>query len=56
MELIKKYNSIDYAKDVAKKYGELAKIAVEENMNKLPNNEYTTMLLSSIKDLYSRNK
>ncbi|MCL5423491.1 MAG: polyprenyl synthetase family protein [Candidatus Marsarchaeota archaeon] len=56
LELIKKYDSIDYAKDVAKKYGELAKIAVEENMNKLPNNEYTTMLLSSIKDLYSRNK
>lgn len=56
IEMIDKYGGLDYARETAKKYGGLAKTAVEENRDKLPNNEYAELLLSSMKELYSREK
>ncbi len=53
-EMIAKYGGLDYARETAKKYGMLAKASVEESRDKLPNNEYASMLLSSIEELYNR--
>ncbi len=56
VETINRYNGIDYARDVAKGYGEKAKAAIEESRGKLPNNDYTAILLSAMEELYSRKK
>ncbi len=56
ISLIEKYRSIDYAREVARKNGALAKAAIEENKDKLPDNGYTPILVSFIKELYSRDK
>ncbi len=55
-EMISKYGGLEYAKELAQKYGDMAKSAIEENWSKLPNNEYTSILLSSMNELYSRKK
>ncbi|MGC8628833.1 MAG: polyprenyl synthetase family protein [Candidatus Micrarchaeia archaeon] len=54
--VIEKYNSINYAQEVAKKYGELAKSKIEQYKDKLPQNEYTQILISAMEELYVRKK
>lgn len=55
-DMIEKYKGIEYARSVANKYGNMATEAINENIDKLPQNEYTSIFSSAIKDLYIRNK
>ncbi len=54
--MIEKYHGIEYAQEVAKKYGEMAKSKIEEYKDKLPQNEYTQILVSAMEELYVRKK
>lgn len=56
LEMINKYNSIEYAKKIGEHYAEIAKQTIDKNLSKLPNNEYSLILLSAIHELYSRDK
>ncbi len=56
IEIIDKYDGIEYAKSRAKAYGEEAKSIIERYKNALPNNEYTETMLSAVEELYMRKK
>lgn len=55
-DIIAKYDGIGYAKSIAEKHGKLAKQITEENMDKLPQNEYTPITISALEELYQRKK
>ncbi len=52
--LIEKYKSLDYARKVAEKYGEKAKVAVKKHGATFPDNDYKKILLSALEELYVR--
>lgn len=56
VETINKYDGIGYAKQRAKAFGEEATAMIEKYRSILPNNEYTTIMLSAIEELYVRDK
>ncbi len=56
LKLIDKYKGIEYAKKIGEHYTQIAKQNIEKYLTKLPNNEYSLILLSAIQELYSRNK
>lgn len=56
VDLVNKYGCIDYAKDIARSYGEKARDAVEKYKNRLPTNEYTDIMLSAMEEMYMRSK
>ncbi len=56
IDLINKYDSINYTRKIAEQYGEAAKEKIKEHINKLPQNEYTQVLMSAIEELYQRNR
>ncbi len=56
LQVIDKYNSIDFVKNIGEKYTADAKKNIEKYTDKLPDNEYKQILLSAINELYSRNK
>ncbi|MGC8699818.1 MAG: polyprenyl synthetase family protein [Candidatus Micrarchaeia archaeon] len=55
-EMIEKYDGLGYAKETAKRYGEEAEKKVKEISKELPENEYKSILLSAIEELYVREK
>ncbi|MGC8680320.1 MAG: hypothetical protein ACP5T6_03420, partial [Candidatus Micrarchaeia archaeon] len=50
------FSAIGYAKSVAEKYGNEATELIKENLDKLPQNEYTSIFTSAIQNMYKRNK
>ncbi|MEM3883992.1 MAG: polyprenyl synthetase family protein, partial [Methanothrix sp.] len=54
--IIEKYDGIDYAKGVAKKYGSKAQELVEQYASTIPKNEYTDIIISAMQKLYKRDK
>lgn len=56
VDLVEKYNSIEYAKKIAEKYGELAKRAIRMHESLFPDNEYKRIMLSAMEELYVRKK
>ncbi len=55
-DLIDKYNSIDYARSVAEKYGNEAKLAVDKYIGSMPVNGYRDIVLSAVEEMYVRKK
>ncbi|MGC8676234.1 MAG: polyprenyl synthetase family protein [Candidatus Micrarchaeia archaeon] len=55
-DIIYKYDGIAHAQEIAKKYGEIAKSRIEQYKDKLPQNEYTQILVSAMEELYVRKK
>jgi geranylgeranyl diphosphate synthase type II len=55
-DIINKYDGIGYAKEMAEKYGEEATRLVEKHLPELPQNEYTDILISAMKEMYTRKK
>ncbi|VVB77407.1 Geranylgeranyl diphosphate synthase [uncultured archaeon] len=55
-EVIAKYDGIGYAKETAKRYGQMAAEAMQRHSEELPNNEYKQLMMSAIEELYVRNK
>ena len=56
VKMVDKYHGIEYANEVAGKYGQQAKNAVEKYRSRLPKNEYTGIMLSAMEELYVRKK
>ncbi len=56
LQIITKYNSIDYIRKVGESYIAEANKNIEKSLDKLPNNEYTKILLTAVQELYSRTK
>jgi geranylgeranyl pyrophosphate synthase len=56
VEMVNKYRGLDYARELAEKYGAFAKDAVAKYRSKLPQNEYTNIMLSAMEELYVRKK
>jgi geranylgeranyl diphosphate synthase type II len=55
-EMIDKYGGLDYARETAMKFGNLATEAIERYKDRLPQNEYTQIMLSAMEELYVRKK
>ncbi|MGC8587030.1 MAG: polyprenyl synthetase family protein [Candidatus Micrarchaeia archaeon] len=55
-DIIYKYDSISYAKARAKQFGENAERKISEYKDRLPQNEYTDILISAMEELYLRKK
>lgn len=55
-EMIAKYGGLDYAKGAAERYGAQAKAVIEKYRDRLPQNEYTPIMLSAVEELYVRDK
>jgi geranylgeranyl diphosphate synthase type II len=55
-EMVEKYKGLDYAKEVSKKHGAMAAESIEKYRSRLPQNEYTEIMLSAMKEMYERNK
>jgi len=55
-EMIDKYHGLDYARQMAEAYGNKAKETVEKYKDNLPQNEFTSLLMSAMEELYIRNK
>ncbi len=55
-EMVEKYRSLDYARETAERYGHIARQTIDRNRSKLPNNEYTEVMLSAVEELYLRKK
>ncbi|MDE1860172.1 MAG: polyprenyl synthetase family protein [Candidatus Micrarchaeota archaeon] len=56
VKTINKYDGLGYAVDIAERYGEEAKKAIEDYKNELPDNEYREIMLSAIEEMYKRKK
>lgn len=54
IDIIEKYKSIDYAKGLAEEYGMKATKTIEKYKKKLPDNEYRSIMLSAIEEMYRR--
>ncbi len=55
-DVIEKYDGIAYARGRAKQFGENAEQKINEYKSKLPQNEYTDIMLSAVEGLYVREK
>ena len=56
VDMINKYNGIEYARERAEHYASLAQKAAKQYGSKIPNNEYKEILLSAIEEMYKREK
>ncbi len=54
--LIEKYDGLGYASEMAERYGQMAKNAVEKYKHLFPEGEFTETLLSAMKEMYVRKK
>ena len=55
-QLIDKYGGLEYAQQTADLYGRKATAAIEKYADKLPQNEFTPIFVSAMKELYVRKK
>jgi geranylgeranyl diphosphate synthase type II len=56
IDIINKYSGLDYAREVADRYGKQTKEAVEKYSKEFPENEYTKIILTAMEELYLRKK
>ncbi len=55
-EAIARYDGLGYARETAERYGARAKAVIERYRDRLPQNEYTPIILSAVEELYVRSK
>lgn len=56
VDTIKKYDGIGYAKEVAEKYANKAREALEKHRSLMPENSFSQIFLSAIDGLYARDR
>lgn len=56
VEIVNKYNSIDYARELVLKYQKQTQEGISKNRERLPKNEYTDIMLTAMEELAMRSK
>jgi geranylgeranyl diphosphate synthase type II len=56
VELINKYDGLEYARQNVEKYGNMAQQSMEKYKKLFPQNEYTPILMSAVEEMYMRKK
>ncbi|MEM3839440.1 MAG: polyprenyl synthetase family protein [Candidatus Micrarchaeaceae archaeon] len=54
VKMVEKYKGIEYAQKIAEKYGRQAKSTIDKYRSRLPQNDYTKIMLSAMEELYVR--
>lgn len=55
-DIIDKYDGIEYAENIAKQFKDKAEEMIRKYREKLPQNEYTPIVLSAIREMYQRDR